>query len=58
MYYNIYEVDTSPIQNSMMDAVKIIRQDKNPEGRHIDGRYAKVSPQWCPKRTGINWRIR
>lgn len=37
---------------------KIIRQDKNHEGRHIDGRYAKVSPQWCPKRTGINWRIR
>ena len=23
MYYNIYEVDTSPIQNSMMDAVTI-----------------------------------
>ena len=23
MYYNIYEVDTSPIQNSMMDAVSI-----------------------------------
>ena len=23
MYYNIYEVNTSPIQNSMMDAVSI-----------------------------------
>ena len=37
---------------------KIIRQDKNPEGRHIDGRFARVSPQWCPKRIGKNWRIR
>lgn len=37
---------------------KIVRQDKNPDGRHIDGRFARVSPQWCPKRIGKNWRIR
>lgn len=36
----------------------IIREDKNSDGRHIDGRFAKVSPQWCPKRAGKNWRIR
>lgn len=37
---------------------KIIKKDKNPEGRHIDGRFARTSPQWCPKRTGTNWRLK
>lgn len=37
---------------------KIIRQDKNPNGRHIAGRYTRVSPQWCPKRSGTNWRTK
>lgn len=37
---------------------RIIHRDKNPNGRHIDGKFAKVSPQWCPKRSGVNWRIR
>jgi len=36
----------------------IIKEDKNPNGRHIDGRFARVSPQWCPKRTGTNWRLK
>lgn len=36
----------------------IIKEDKNTAGRHIDGRFAKVSPQWCPKRTGTNWRLK
>jgi len=37
---------------------KIIREDKSLDGRHIDGRFARVSPQWCPKRIGTNWRLK
>lgn len=37
---------------------KIVKQDKNPDGRHIDGKFARVSPQWCPKRNGTNWRLK
>lgn len=36
---------------------KIVRQDKDSGGRHIPGRYAAVSPQWCPKRPETNWRF-
>ena len=36
---------------------KIVRQDKDSCGRHIPGRYARVSPQWCPKRPETNWRF-
>lgn len=37
---------------------KIVRQEKNSEGRHIIGRDGRTSPQWCPKRPQKNWRIR
>jgi D-alanyl-D-alanine carboxypeptidase (penicillin-binding protein 5/6) len=32
-------------------------EDKDSGGRHIPGRYAAVSPQWCPKRPETNWRF-
>lgn len=35
----------------------IVQQDKDPGGRHIPGRYAMESPQWCPKRPETNWRL-
>lgn len=38
------------------DIPKSVCEDKKLDGRHIDGRFARVSPQWCPKRTGTNWR--
>lgn len=34
-----------------------IFEDKDSCGRHIPGRYARVSPQWCPKRPETNWRF-
>lgn len=30
----------------------------NTKGKFIPGRYARQSPQWCPKRAGRNWRIK
>lgn len=41
----------------LADHYKIVRQDKDSGGRHIPGRYAAVSPQWCPKRPETNWRF-
>lgn len=36
----------------------VMREDGNTKGRFVAGRFARQSPQWCPRRAMKNWRLK